>query len=131
MIGSAIALNILIKVPLVAGCALTLVDVLIILIFYNPSGSMRRLRCFEFFVMALVLGVVICFCIQLSYIEGVSVGEVFKGYIPSSSIVQAQGYVLYSCRQFVESRLYTHAILLASTLAVVFSARRSCLTASI
>ena len=75
MIGSAIALNILIKVPLVAGCALTLVDVLIILIFYNPAGSMRRLRCFEFFVMALVLGVVICFCIQLSYIEGVSVGE--------------------------------------------------------
>merc|ERR1712230_187996 len=63
VIGSAIALNILIKVPLVAGCALTLVDVLIILIFYNPAGSMRRLRCFEFFVMALVLGVVICFCI--------------------------------------------------------------------
>ncbi len=87
--------NILIKVPLVAGCALTLVDVLIILIFYNPSGSMGRLRCFELFVMTLVLGVVICFCIQLSYIEGVSVGEVFKGYVPSSSLVQAQGYVLY------------------------------------
>jgi len=87
------ALNILIRVPLVAGCALTLVDVLMILVFYNPSGSMRRLRCFEYFVMALVLGVVICFCIQLSYIEGVSVGEVFAGYVPSSSIVQAQGYV--------------------------------------
>jgi metal iron transporter len=95
VIGSAIALNILIKVPLVAGCALTLVDVLIILIFYDPSGSMRRLRCFEYFVIALVLGVVVCFCIELSYIEGVSVGEVFKGYIPSSSIVEAQGYVLY------------------------------------
>jgi metal iron transporter len=59
---------------------------------------MRRLRCFEFFVIALVLGVVICFCIQLSYIKGVLVREVFKGYIPSSSIIQAQGYVLYSCR---------------------------------
>lgn len=95
MIGSAIALNILIKVPLVAGCALTLVDVLIILIFHDPSGSMRRLRCFEYFVIALVLGVVVCFCIELSYIEGVSVGEVFKGYVPSSSIVEAQGYVLH------------------------------------
>lgn len=94
MIGSAIALNILIKVPLVAGCALTLIDVLVILIFYNPSGSMRRLRYFEFFVMALVLGVVICFCIELSYIENVTVGEVFKGYLPSSSIVQAEGYAL-------------------------------------
>jgi NRAMP (natural resistance-associated macrophage protein)-like metal ion transporter len=131
VIGSAIALNILIKVPLVAGCALTLVDVLIILIFYNPSGSMRRLRCFEFFVMALVLGVVICFCIQLSYIEGVSVGEVFKGYIPSSSIVQAQGYVIYYYHQFVDTRVYTHAILPVSTLAAVFSARRSCLIVSI
>lgn len=92
VIGSAIALNILIKVPLVAGCALTLVDVLIILFFYRPSGSMRHLRYFELFVMSLVLGVVICFCIELSYIESVTVGEVFKGYLPSSSIVQAEGY---------------------------------------
>lgn len=50
--------------------------------------------------MALVLGVVICFCIELSYIEGVSVEEVFKGYIPSSSIVEAQGYVLHYCTVF-------------------------------
>jgi metal iron transporter len=78
----------------VAGCALTIVDVLVILIFYNPSGSMRRLRAFEFFVMALVLGVVICFCIELSLIKDISVGEVFKGYLPSSTIVQGQGIFL-------------------------------------
>jgi len=72
------------------------VDVLIILIFYNPSGSMRRLRAFEFFVMALVLGVVICFCIELSLIKDTSVGEVFKGYLPSSTIIQDQGLFL-SC----------------------------------
>lgn len=77
-----------------AGCALTIVDVLVILIFYNPSGSMRRLRAFEFFVMALVLGVVICFCIELSLIKDISVGEVFKGYLPSSTIVQGQGIFL-------------------------------------
>jgi hypothetical protein len=59
---------------------------------YNPSGSMQRLRYFEYFVISLVLGVTICFSIQLSYIEGASVGEVFKGYLPSSAIVQAQGY---------------------------------------
>jgi metal iron transporter len=91
-------MNILIKVPLVAGCAITLVDVLIILLLYNPSGSMQRLRYFEYFVMALVLGVTICFSIQLSYIEGASVGEVFKGYLPSSAIVQAQGYDLHESR---------------------------------
>lgn len=57
---------------------------------------MRRLRAFEFFVVALVLGVVICFCIQLSLIEHTSVGEVFKGYLPSSTVVQGEGIYL-SC----------------------------------
>ncbi|KAF8860181.1 natural resistance-associated macrophage protein [Acephala macrosclerotiorum] len=112
VIGSAIALNLLIKVPLVAGCALTLADVLIILLFYNPSGSMRRLRYFEYFVMALVLGVTICFCIQLSYIADVSVGEVFRGYIPSSSIVQAQG--LYLSCGILGATVMPHSLYLGS-----------------
>ncbi len=71
-------------------------DVLVILLFYSPDGSMRRLRAFEFFVMALVLGVVVCFCIELSLIEDTSVGEVFKGYLPSSAVVKDRGIYL-SC----------------------------------
>lgn len=54
---------------------------------------MRALRAFEFFVMALVLGVVVCFCFQLSLIKDTSIGEVLRGYLPSSAIVQSQGYV--------------------------------------
>ncbi|KAG8530970.1 uncharacterized protein KY384_004327 [Bacidia gigantensis] len=96
VIGSAIALNLLLKIPLVAGCAITLVDVLVILLFYNPNGNLRQLRLFEIFVMALVLGVVICFCIELSLLTGVSVGEVFRGYLPSSAVVQGDGIYL-SC----------------------------------
>ena len=100
VIGSAIAINLLIpKIPLVAGCALTVFDVLIILIFWSPSGSLRRLRYFEYFVVALVLGVVICFCIELSFIhdhKDTAVGEVFKGYLPSSAIVSGSGIYL-SC----------------------------------
>lgn len=92
VIGTAIALNILIKVPLVAGCAISIVDVLIILIFYRPSGSMRALRAFEIFVMCLVLGVVICFCFELSKIKA-PVGDVFHGYVPSSTLIQSQAYV--------------------------------------
>ena len=79
-----------------AGCALTLVDVLVILIFYSPDGTMRRLRAFEFFVMTLVLGVVVCFCIELSLLRNTSVGEVFKGYLPSSAVIKNQGIYL-SC----------------------------------
>jgi metal iron transporter len=52
---------------------------------------MKGLRAFEMFVVALVLGVVICFCIQLSLIKDTSVGEVFRGYLPSSAIVQSEG----------------------------------------
>ena len=64
---------------------------MVILFFYNPSGSIRGLRLFELFVCILVLGVVVCFCIQLSLITGTSVGEVFKGYLPSGAIVEQQG----------------------------------------
>ncbi len=79
------------QLPLIAGCALSILDVMVILFFYNPSGTMKGLRLFEGFVCLLVLGVVICFCIQLSLITETSVGEVFKGYLPSSAIVEQQG----------------------------------------
>lgn len=57
---------------------------------------MWGLRLFEFFVMALVFGVVICFCIQLSLIRDQSVRDVFRGYLPSADIVQSNGLVSLS-----------------------------------
>lgn len=91
VIGTAIALNLLIpKLPLVAGCAISIVDVLLILIFYRPNGTMKGLRIFEFFVMALVLAVVVCFCIQLSMIEATTkVATVFRGYLPSKELIES------------------------------------------
>lgn len=91
VIGTAIALNLLLHIPLVAGCAISIVDVLIILMFYHPSGSMRGLRVFEVFVILLVLGVVICFCVELSLIHVPNVGEVFRGYLPSKALVESKG----------------------------------------
>jgi metal iron transporter len=52
---------------------------------------MKALRAFEFFVILLVFGVVICFCYELSKITDTTVGEVFKGYLPSSAIIQSNG----------------------------------------
>lgn len=92
VIGTAIALNLLIKIPLVAGCAISIIDVLIILFWYRPTGTMRGVRAFEIFVMLLVIGVVVCFCFQLSLIEGASIGAVFRGYLPSEVITQSKGY---------------------------------------
>lgn len=92
VIGTAIALNLLIpKLPLVAGCALSILDVMAILFFYRPDGAMKGLRLFEMFVCLLVIGVVVCFCIQLSMIKETSVGEIFRGYLPSSAIVESEG----------------------------------------
>ncbi|KAH6605678.1 transporter smf2 [Trichoderma cornu-damae] len=113
VIGTAIALNLLIpKLPLVAGCALSILDVLAILIFYRPDGSMKGLRVFEFFVLLLVLGVVICFCIQLSLIRRTSVGEVFKGYLPSRAIVESQG--LYQACGILGATVMPHSLYLGS-----------------
>ncbi|CAN9081143.1 unnamed protein product [Alternaria alternata] len=111
VIGTAIALNILIKVPLVAGCALSIVDVLIILIFYSPSGTMRALRGFEYFVALLVLGVVICFCFELSKIHA-SVGEVFDGFVPSSTLVKSQA--LYQACGILGATVMPHSLYLGS-----------------
>lgn len=53
---------------------------------------MKGLRLFEYFVMALVLAVVVCFCIQLSLIKDTAVATVFRGYLPSSQLVESNAY---------------------------------------
>ncbi|KAH8697648.1 transporter protein smf2 [Talaromyces proteolyticus] len=112
VIGSAISLNLLLKVPLVAGCVISLVDVLILLIFYRPHGAMWGLRAFEFFVMFLVIGVVICFCIQLSLIKEQSVGMVFRGYLPSAAVVQGSG--IYQSCGILGATVMPHSLFLGS-----------------
>ncbi|KAK5113319.1 hypothetical protein LTR85_010936 [Meristemomyces frigidus] len=115
VIGTAIALELLSngKIPLVAGCAISIVDVLFILIFYRPNdGSMRALRAFEIFVALLVIGVVVCFCFQLSLIEGVGVREVFRGYAPSSALVQGRG--LYQACGILGATVMPHSLYLGS-----------------
>lgn len=113
VIGTAIALNLLLHVPLVAGCAISIVDVMVTLLFYRPNkGSMRGLRAFEIFVMLLVLGVVICFCYQLSMIKNTSVGSVFRGYLPSPAIVQGTG--LYQACGILGATVMPHSLYLGS-----------------
>jgi Mn2+/Fe2+ NRAMP family transporter len=66
--------------------------VLVILLFYKPDGSMGAIRAFEWFVAAIVLGVVICFSVELSLIQNSRVGEVFRGYLPSAAVIKSNGY---------------------------------------
>ncbi|KAL8387081.1 hypothetical protein RB595_010171 [Gaeumannomyces hyphopodioides] len=112
VVGTAIALNLLLHVPLVAGAAISLVDVFVILLFYRPEGSMLAVRAFEFFVMAIVLGVVVLFCIELSLIHGSSVADVFKGYLPSAAVVENNG--LYLSCGILGATVMPHSIFLGS-----------------
>lgn len=59
--------------------------------FYRPNGSPKGLQAFELFVAVLVLAVVVSFCLELSLIKDVAVGEVFRGYLPSSALVDSKG----------------------------------------
>ncbi|KAI0120538.1 natural resistance-associated macrophage protein [Hypoxylon sp. NC0597] len=113
VIGTAIGLNLLIpKLPLVAGCAISILDVMIILFFYRPNDSIKGLRLFEIFVMLLVMAVVICFCIQLSLITGTSPGQVFLGYVPNDSITQSAG--LFQACGILGATVMPHSLYLGS-----------------
>ncbi|KAK0387245.1 hypothetical protein NLU13_5558 [Sarocladium strictum] len=113
VIGFAIALNLLIpQIPLVAGCAISILDVMVILFFYRPEGEIRSLRFFEYFVSFLVLGVVICFCIQLSLIRDASPGDVFQGYLPSHYLLEQKA--LYQACGILGATVMPHSLYLGS-----------------
>ncbi|RWA06725.1 hypothetical protein EKO27_g8382 [Xylaria grammica] len=113
VIGTAIAINLLIPaIPVVAGCALSILDVFVILFFYRPNGSMNGLRVFEIFVMLLVLTVAACFGIQLSLIKDTTPGEVFRGYLPSDVITKSEG--LYQACGILGATVMPHSLYLGS-----------------
>ncbi|EDO16324.1 hypothetical protein Kpol_1059p14 [Vanderwaltozyma polyspora DSM 70294] len=116
VIGTAIALNILIKVPLPAGVAISVVDVFIIMIFYRPgSSSMNVVRYFEYGVGMLVIAVFICFCIELSYIpDTTSAGQVFRGFVPSAQMFKNNG--IYTAISILGATVMPHSMFLGSGL---------------
>lgn len=94
VIGSAIALNILLKIPLPAGVAITIVDVLVVLAAYRLDTPLAKfVRFFEYAVGVFVLGVVVCFCVELAYLPRGSMpgGQVMRGYVPSKEMFQDGG----------------------------------------
>jgi metal iron transporter len=91
VIGTAIAINLLIpQIPVIAGCAISVADTLLILLFYAPDGSLRKLRLFEIFVSLFVIGIFVMYCVELSYVSA-SVRDVFRGYLPSREIFVSDG----------------------------------------
>lgn len=82
VIGSAIALNLLFDIPLVAGVCLTALDVLAVM--YLQTKGFRYL---ESLVIALIITIGTCFAAELLFAKPDLV-EVAKGFIPSTSIIR-------------------------------------------
>jgi manganese transport protein len=89
LIGTAIALQLLFGIPLLAGVVLTALDALLILWLQH-----RGVRWLEALVTGLILLVFGCFAVQLALAQPVW-GEVLAGYLPKASIVldEAQLYI--------------------------------------
>jgi manganese transport protein len=81
VIGTAIALNLLFGIPLVAGVAITVLDVLLILAL--QSWGFRTL---EAVVIALIAVTGVCFAYQLALSQP-AIAEVARGFLPTPQIV--------------------------------------------
>lgn len=114
VIGTAIALNILIPaLPLPAACVISVVETLLILLFYSPDGQLRRIRLFEVFVSLLVVVVFVTICVALSMVHAPA-GDVFRGFVPSKEIFVDTG--LYASCAILGGTLMPHALYVGTAL---------------
>jgi metal iron transporter len=115
VVGTAFAWNLLIpKIPLAGACVLTAAETLLILLFYSPTGELRRIRVFEIFVGALVITVFVTICVALAQISAPA-GPVFRGFVPSRDIFVSQG--LYTSCAIIGGTLMPHALYVGSAVA--------------
>jgi len=114
VIGTAIALNILIpKLPLPAACVISVVETLLILLFYTDTGEIRRLRIFEMFVSVLVIVVFVTICVALGMVDAPA-GPVFRGFLPSKEVFVDTG--LYAMCAILGGTLMPHALYVGTAL---------------
>ncbi|WFD29598.1 Manganese transporter smf1 [Malassezia sp. CBS 17886] len=109
LVGSAIALNLLFPaIPLWGGVLLTSADVFLILAVYRPNMGVRI---FETLIGVLVMIVLACFIVLLVRVDP-NWGDVFYGYVPSSTIIDAQG--LYVSISILGATIMPHSLVLGS-----------------
>ncbi|NLS28021.1 Divalent metal cation transporter MntH [Sphingomonas sp. S2M10] len=81
VIGTAVALQLLFGLPLVAGIVVTALDVLLILILLRHG-----FRQLEAFIVALLLVIALCFAVELAWAQP-SLAAIGAGLVPSTEIV--------------------------------------------
>ena len=116
IIGGSIALNLLFNLNIVAGVVITACDVFLVLLLYRPNGTLRGIRWFELGVSLLVVGVVVCFSVELAKTPNIDGQEVMKGFVPSGVIFSSDG--IFAALGILGATIMPHAIFLGSHVAL-------------
>jgi manganese transport protein len=109
VIGSAIALNLLLGIPLIWGVCLTALDVLLILLLQN-----KGFRYLEAFVIALIATIGLCFTVEL-FMSQPALAEVVRGLVPTSQIV-TNPLMLYIAIGILGATVMPHNLYLHSSI---------------
>ena len=109
VIGTAIALNLLFRIPLAWGVCITALDVLIVLYLQH-----KGFRVLEALVIALVAVVGLCFLFEL-FIAKPDVGAMVRGLIPSAEILRNPA-MLYIAISILGATVMPHNLYLHSSI---------------
>jgi manganese transport protein len=109
VIGTAIALQLLFGIPLVAGVCLTALDVLLILLLQQ-----RGFRKLEAFIIALLIIIAGCFAVELALSQP-SIAAVASGFIPRAEVVTNPA-MLYIAIGIIGATVMPHNLYLHSSI---------------
>jgi manganese transport protein len=109
VIGSAVALNLLFKIPLIVGVILTALDVLVVMLLQK-----RGFRYLEALVIGLIALIGMGFLMELFFSQP-NVVEVFKGLIPSPQIITNPG-MLFIAIGIIGATVMPHNLYLHSSI---------------
>jgi manganese transport protein len=109
VIGSAIALQLLFGIPLVWGCIITCVDVMLVL-FLQHKGF----RYLEALVITLVATIGACFAVELFWSKP-DIGGVLSGFVPSAEILKNKE-MLYVSIGIIGATVMPHNLYLHSAI---------------
>ncbi len=109
VVGSAIGLQLLFGIPLVWGCVITALDVLIVLLLQH-----RGFRYIEALVITLILTIGGCFAVEL-FIAKPDLGGVFAGFVPRLEILK-NSEMLYVAIGILGATVMPHNLYLHSSI---------------
>ncbi len=109
VIGSAIALQLLFGLPLLAGVLITSLDVMLVLLLQN-----KGFRYIEAIVISLIATIMACFGIEL-FLSKPDVAGIFGGFVPSAEIVK-NPEMLYIALGILGATVMPHNLYLHSSI---------------